>query len=102
MEVLGDNVENENHSHELGYLRALVESNIRANSELKDEFRDWKEESAKQNEATRAAIQSLKDELNIYKVAVRLVKVVGLILGAMLTFKFGDLSNIWHKFGDGL
>jgi hypothetical protein len=50
-----------------------------------------------QSEKMEVRFKAIEKELSLYAFIYKFVKVVGLVLAAILTFKFGDITNIWQK-----
>ncbi len=51
----------------------------------------------KQSDKMEVRFTKIEKELSLYAFIYKFVKVVGLVLAAILTFKFGDITNIWQK-----
>ena len=47
-------------------------------------------------EETRKSVQELKDDVNMYKHIIRVVKALGATAVLILTLKFGDISALWE------
>lgn len=79
-----------------GYNRALAEANLRAIQQLADEVRQNRKDLLETKESLSAQIQSMKDELNVYKTIIKVVKAIGMTVAFVLAFKFGDIEQLWR------
>lgn len=48
-------------------------------------------------EKMETRFSKIEKELSLYAFIYKFIKVTGLICAAVLTFKFGDITNIWQK-----
>lgn len=80
-----------------GYTRALVEANVNAIKELKEEMKLQRKEAAERDSRIEQSILELKDELNVYKTVIKVVKLLGATALLILTLKFGDISQLWSN-----
>lgn len=80
-----------------GYTRALVEANMGAIKELKEEMKLQRKEAAERDSRIEQSILELKDELNVYKTVIKVVKLLGATSLLILTLKFGDISQLWSN-----
>lgn len=79
----------------LGYLRATVENSAKRIEELADRFSALDEKMDQRDEEIKEQIQGLRDELNIYKVVIKVLKALGWTFLAIITLKLGDITQIW-------
>lgn len=83
--------------HELGYLKASVEQNNRSIQELKSAFLEYARKEEENNKKLREDIQKLSDEVNMYKIIIRIAKFLGGVAILLLTLKLGDIANLWEN-----
>lgn len=83
--------------HELGYLKATVEQNNRAIQELKSAFLEYARKEEENTKQLREDIQKLSDEVNMYKIIIRIAKFLGGVAILLLTLKLGDIANLWEN-----
>lgn len=46
-------------------------------------------------------LKTVEEQISIYKTVIKFVKFAGLAVGAILTFKFGDVTSLWHRIFSG-
>lgn len=81
---------------ELGYLKAQVENTAKSQERQEENQRRMWEELKAMREETRKSVQELKDDVNMYKHIIRVVKALGATAVLVLTLKFGDISALWE------
>jgi hypothetical protein len=42
-------------------------------------------------------IQSIEERISVYSTVIKTLKFIGLALGALITFKAGDIFDLWGK-----
>ena len=82
---------------ELGYLKAVVEQNSKAVERLEAAFLEYAKKEEENNKEISNQIQKLCDEVNMYKIIIRVMKVLGGIAILILTLKLGDIANLWEN-----
>ena len=82
-------------SEDLGYLKATVDQNTQQITALTEMFSAHAEKEEKRTDEIMEHIQGLKDELNMYKAVIRVVKVVGATALLILTLKLGSIESLW-------
>ena len=79
----------------LGYLRASVERNSAQMEHLTQMFIKHSEGEAERTEEIMEKLQVMRDELNMYKTAIKVVKALGWSAAFVLAFKFGEIPDLW-------
>ena len=80
----------------VGYLLASVERNTKQIDRLVRLFEKHAQQEEARSLSLRDEIQSMKDELNVYKTAIKVVKLIAWTAACILAFKFGDISDLWE------
>lgn len=81
----------------LGYLRASVERNSAQMEHLTQMFIKHAEVESERTEEIMEKLQVMRDELNMYKTAIRVVKALGWTAAFILAFKFGEIGDLWKE-----
>lgn len=69
-----------------GKLELFMQQSIEQRKEMMEAIKEVKHEVA-----------GLNDELKTYKTVATVIKYIGMMILAFLTFKFGDAINLWHS-----
>lgn len=63
---------------------------------------DKLDEHIRREEESRAMIikslNAINEQISIYKTMIKVTKAIGLIIVALMTLKFGDITKVWHDF----
>lgn len=46
-------------------------------------------------------LAKIENDISLYKTVIKAVKFIGLAAGLVLTFKFGDISNLYQRIFSG-
>jgi hypothetical protein len=79
----------------VGYLMASVERNTKQIDRLVGLFEKHAQQEEARSVRLKEEIQSMRNELNMYKTVIKVTKALGLTAACLLAFKFGDISDIW-------
>jgi hypothetical protein len=83
---------------DIGYLKGKVESNSASIDRLVEVFTQHIEKQDENTKAVNEALQAIRDELSVYKAVVRVIKFIGAVALAVVTFQFGDIDELWEKY----
>jgi len=81
---------NETYLQDLGEIKGKLELFMSQSEEQRKAMMDAIDAVGKE-------VTNLKNELTTYKTIGKVVKWIGLMILALLTFKFGDAINLWHS-----
>lgn len=80
----------------LGFLKAIVERNSKQLDRLTDLFERNVKKETERTEQVLTEIQDMRNELNMYKTAIKVAKALGWTAAFILAFKFGDIPDLWE------
>lgn len=79
-----------NYQQDLGELQGKLEMFMQQSLEQRKEMLEAIKSVQKE-------VSGLSDELKTYKTVATVIKYIGMMILAFLTFKFGDAINLWHS-----
>lgn len=79
-----------NYQQDLGELQGKLELFMQQSLEQRKEMLEAIKEVQKE-------VASINDEFKTYKTVATVIKYIGMMILAFLTFKFGDAINLWHS-----
>lgn len=73
-------------AEDIGWIKAHVERLIA--NQLQHEV---------EHAALAAKLSSIEDQISIYKTIIKTVQFIAAAILLLLTFKFGDVTTLWHR-----
>ena len=80
---------------DLGYLKATADRNMKQIDSLVEAFEKHAKVTEERTEEIMDKLQVMRDELNMYKTAIKVAKALGWTAAFVLAFKFGDIPDLW-------
>lgn len=81
---------------DLGYLKATVDQNSKQIETLLKMFEEHIRHDELKTDVIMKQIDAIRDELDMYKLVARILKLVGASVVLILTLKFGDIGSLWR------
>lgn len=75
----------------------ILKEQSKFNEEIREELTRQRLEAKEVEQRMVALLSEVRDELNVYKTFIKVVKTLGLTLAFALAFKFGDISDLWKE-----
>lgn len=83
-------------AEEFGYLKASVENNTKMLSSLSDMMKGHMKEEREKREELQKELTEIKEDINLYKTVIKIMKALAGTAVFILAFKFGDIADLWE------
>lgn len=75
----------------------ILREQSKFNEEIRKELARQRLEAKEVEQRMVTLLSEVRDELNVYKTFIKVVKTLGWTLAFALAFKFGDISDLWKE-----
>lgn len=86
-----------NYAEDIGYIKASLENNSKSIDKLVAAFEEHSASDKIAKQEIKEDIQELKDEVSLYKTAIKFLKVSIAAILVLTTMSFGDIVKLIFK-----